>query len=291
MRQSDMQESVYVIGIYLLTFAAATVAVGWIAVIAQDLLQAYESHYVENVSRSLASMFIFQDPRRLFLLNIVITLVFLLGAVLLTRNPLYIAVLTGIGFSIPRVLIWRARRKRLEQFAQQLVDGLTVLSNALRSGQNLIQSLETLELETSAPISQEFGLVMREYRVGVGIEEALENLVKRVPNEDLKLMVTAINVVLAQGGNLAEIFESIAKVIRERTKLEGKTKTLTSQGKLQGVIVGLLPTFLGGVMYVMDPATMRLMFTSLIGNISLAAMVILQVVGYLLIRKVISIEI
>jgi tight adherence protein B len=291
MRQTDMQVNVYVIGIYLLTFATATVVVGLITAIAQDLLQAYESRYVENVSRSLASMFIFQDPRRLFLLNIVIALVFLLGAVFLTRNPLYIAALTGIGFSIPRILIWRARRKRLDQFAQQLVDGLTVLSNALRSGQNLIQSLETLELETSAPISQEFGLVMREYRVGVGIEEALENLVKRVPNEDLKLMVTAINVVLAQGGNLAEIFESIAKVIRERTKLEGKTKTLTSQGKLQGIIVGLLPTFLGGVMYMMDPATMRLMFTSLIGNISLAAMVILQVVGYLLIRKVISIEI
>ncbi|MEJ2639974.1 MAG: type II secretion system F family protein [Desulfosarcinaceae bacterium] len=286
-----MQESIYVIGIYVLTFAATTVAVGWIAVLAQDLLQVYESHYVENVSRSLSAMFIFQDPRRLFLLNIVITLVFLLGAVALTHNPLYIAVLAGIGFSIPRILIWRARRKRLDQFAQQLVDGLTVLSNALRSGQNLIQSLETLELETSAPISQEFGLVMREYKVGVGIEEALENLVKRVPNEDLKLMVTAINVVLAQGGNLAEIFESIANVIRERTKLEGKTKTLTSQGKLQGIIVGLLPTFLGGVMYMMDPATMRLMFTSLIGNISLAAMVILQVVGYLLIRKVISIEI
>jgi tight adherence protein B len=286
-----MQEGIYVMGIYALTFVAAAVTIGWLTAIAQDLLRVYESHYVESVSRSLSAMFIFQDPRRLFFLNIIITLLFLLGAVLLTRNPFYIALLAGIGFSIPRFLIWRARQKRLNQFAQQLVDGLTVLSNALRSGQNLIQSLETLELETSPPVSQEFGLVMREYRVGVGIEEALENLVKRVPNEDLKLMVTAINVVLAQGGNLAEIFESIAKVIRERNKLEGKTKALTSQGKLQGVVVGLLPTFLGGVMYLMDPATMRLMFTSLVGNISLAAMVILQVVGYLLIRKVITIEI
>jgi tight adherence protein B len=286
-----MQENIYVIGIYVLSFAAAAVVAGLMAAIAQDLLQAYESHYVESVSRSLSAMFIFQDPRRLFLFNIVITLVFLLGAVLLTRNLIYIAGITVIGFSIPRLLIWRARRKRLDQFAQQFVDGLTILSNALRSGQNLIQSFTTLELETSAPISQEFGLAMREYRVGVSIEEALENLVQRVPNEDLKLMVTAINVVLAQGGNLAEIFESIAKVIRERTKLEGKTKTLTSQGKLQGIIVGLLPTFLGAVMYMMDPATMRLMFSSLIGNISLAVMVAFQVVGYLLIRKVISIEI
>ncbi|MDJ0780962.1 MAG: type II secretion system F family protein [Desulfosarcinaceae bacterium] len=286
-----MQDTIYFIGIYGLTFAASAVAVGWLTAIAQDLLEAYENRYVASVSRSLSAMFIFQDPRRLFFLNIIITLFFLLVAVALTRNPITIALLTGIGFSIPRVLIWRARQKRLEQFAQQLVDGLTVLSNALRSGQNLIQSLETLEVETGPPISQEFGLVMREYRVGVNIEAALENLVKRVPNEDLKLMVTAINVVLAQGGNLAEIFESIAKVIRERNKLEGKTKALTSQGKLQGVIVGLLPTFLGGIMYVMDPITMRLMFTTLVGNISLVAMVILQVVGYLLIRKVINIEI
>jgi tight adherence protein B len=286
-----MQDTIYVTGIFGLVFAATAVTVGWLTAIAQDLLRAYESHYVENVSRSLSAMFIFQDPRRLFFLNILITLVFMLVAVVLTRNPVYIALLTGIGFSIPRVMIWRARQKRLNQFAQQLVDGLTVLSNALRSGQNLIQSLETLELETSAPISQEFGLVMREYRVGVNIEAALTNLVKRVPNEDLKLMVTAINVVLSQGGNLAEIFESIAKVIRERSKLEGKTKALTSQGKLQGVVVGLLPTFLGGVMYLMDPATMGLMFTSLVGNLSLGGMVILQVVGYLLIRKVVSIEI
>lgn len=289
-----MQDSIYiiyVIGIYALTFAATAATIGLLTLVAQDLLRDYESHYVESVSRSLSAMFIFQDPRRLFLLNIIIALIFLLGALFLTRNPLYITVLTGIGFSIPRFLIWQARQKRLQQFAQQLVDGLTVLSNALRSGQNLIQSLETLEMESTPPISQEFGLVMREYRVGVSIEEALENLVKRIPNEDLKLMVAAINVVLAQGGNLAEIFESIAAVIRERNKLEGKTKALTSQGKLQGLVVGLLPTFLGGIMYLMDPATMRLMFTSLVGNISLAAMVVLQLVGYLLVRKVVSIDI
>jgi tight adherence protein B len=289
-----MQDSIYiiyVIGIYALTFAATAATIGLLTLVAQDLLRDYESRYVESVSRSLSAMFIFQDPRRLFLLNIIIALIFLLGALFLTRNPLYITVLTGIGFSIPRFLIWQARQKRLQQFAQQLVDGLTILSNALRSGQNLIQSLETLEMESTPPISQEFGLVMREVRVGVSIEEALENLVKRIPNEDLKLMVAAINVVLAQGGNLAEIFESIASVIRERNKLEGKTKALTSQGKLQGLVVGLLPTFLGGIMYFMDPATMRLMFTSLVGNISLAAMVVLQLVGYLLIRKVVSIEI
>lgn len=286
-----MQDGIQKLIIYALIFLSAGLLAWVVAKFVQKLFGEYEKRYVEQATKTLSALFIFQDARKLFILNVAVTLLLALIGFALTRNILYTCLFAAVGFAIPRVLIWRAKQKRLDKFAEQLVDGLVVMSNALRSGQNLTQALETLELEMSPPISQEFGLVTREYKIGVGLEEALENLTRRIANEDLRLMVTAINVVLSLGGNITEVFDSIAHVIRERAKIEGKTRILTSQGKLQGLVVGLLPTFLGGVMYVMDPSTMERMLSSIIGNIALAVMVALQITGYLMIRKITTIEV
>lgn len=286
-----MQDGIQKLIIYALIFLSAGLLAWVVAKFVQKLFGEYEKRYVEQATKTLSALFIFQDARKLFILNVAVTLLLALIGFALTRNILYTGLFAAVGFAIPRVLIWRAKQKRLDKFAEQLVDGLVVMSNALRSGQNLTQALETLELEMSPPISQEFGLVTREYKIGVGLEEALENLTRRIANEDLRLMVTAINVVLSLGGNITEVFDSIAHVIRERAKIEGKTRILTSQGKLQGLVVGLLPTFLGGVMYVMDPSTMERMLSSIIGNIALAVMVALQITGYLMIRKITTIEV
>ena len=251
----------------------------------------YEEYYVSQTSKTLTELFIFQDPRKLFLINIVITVMFLLIGIVITKNIFYILFLGSLGFFIPKLLIWQIQQKRIELFGIQLVDGLMVLSNALRSGMNLMQAIEVLEQEMEPPISQEFGLVTRECMLGVSIEDAMENLSKRVPNDDLKLMVTSINIVAEMGGNLTEIFDSMADMIRERSKLEGKTKALTAQGKLQGVIVGLLPTALGVMMYVMDPQSMERMFNTNMGNVAIGIMVVMQIIGYLMIRKITRIEI
>ena len=279
------------ITIYTLVFVSVSLLAWVAALFIQKVLGEYEKFYVQDISETLSALFIFQDPRKLFVLNMVITVIFLLIGAALTRNFLYALLAGAFGFVIPRFLIWRAKKKRLERFANQMVDGLVVLSNALRSGQNLTQAIETLEFEMGPPISQEFGLVTREYKIGVSLEKALENMVKRVPNDDLRLMVTAINVVLGLGGNITEVFDTIAHVIRERSKIEGKTKSLTSQGKLQAVVVGLMPTFLGIIMYLMDPLSIQRMFQTLMGNIALAVMFTLQICGYLAIRKIVSIEV
>ncbi len=152
--------------------------------------------------------------------NIVITVLFVLLGLIITRNPLYLALFGIVGFSIPKFLIWQAKKKRSEKFAIQLVDSLGVLSNSLRSGMNLVQAIEVLEVEQEPPVSQEFGLVLREVRLGVSVMDALKNLVKRMPNDDLQLMVASMNIVIGMGGNLTEIFDSMAHVIRERSKIE-----------------------------------------------------------------------
>lgn len=254
-------------------------------------VEGYGKTYMNRASKALSEMYIFQDARKIFLLNMAITGFFFLVGLVVSRS-FFVGLLFGVfGFFTPRFFISHLRKKRYQQFEAQLVDGLLVLSNALRSGMNLVQAIETLEREMEAPISQEFGLVIRENRLGVNIEEALENLAKRIPSEDLSLLVTSINIVHGMGGNLMEIFDSMADVIRERNKLKGKTDALTSQGKLQGIIVGLMPTVIGVIMYVMDPAAMQRMFTSAIGIISIGVMLGLQITGFFILKKITTIRV
>ena len=277
--------------IFLLVFCSVSLIVWAATILVTAALKDYEQRFVSATSSTLSGMFIFMDPHKLFVFNIVITMLFLVIGLVFTRNPVYLVLFGAVGFSIPKLLIWRAKKKRFEKFAGQLVDSLTVLSNSLRAGLNIVQAIEVLESEQEPPISQEFGLVLREIKLGVPVADALKNLSKRIPNDDLLLMVASTNIVLGMGGNLREIFDSMADVIRERSKIEMKTKALTSQGKLQGLIVGLLPTALGALMFIMDPPMMARMVTTTTGNLAIAAMFTMQIIGYLLIKRITTIEV
>jgi len=277
--------------IYCLIFASVSFFIWAASKLFMDGFEEYGKTYMNRASKALSEMYIFQDARKIFLLNMAITGFFFLVGFIVSRS-FFAGLLFGVfGFFTPRFFISHLRKKRYKQFESQLVDGLLVLSNALRSGMNLVQAIEILEHEMEAPISQEFGLVIRENRLGVNIEEALENLAKRIPSEDLSLLVTSINIVHGMGGNLMEIFDSMAEVIRERNELKGKTDALTSQGKLQGIIVGLMPTIIGVIMYFMDPAAMQRMFTSAIGIISIGIMFGLQITGFFILKKITTIRV
>ena len=277
--------------IYCLIFVSVSFFIWAASRLFMDGFEGYGKTYMNKASRALSEMYIFQDARKIFLFNMAITgFFFIIG--LIVSQSFFAGVLFGVfGFFTPRFFISYLRKKRYQQFEAQLVDGLLVLSNALRSGMNLVQAIETVEQEMEPPISQEFGLVIRENRLGVNIEEALENLAKRIPSEDLSLLVTSINIVHGMGGNLMEIFDSMAEVIRERNKLKGKTDALTSQGKLQGIIVGLMPTVIGIIMYFMDPPAMQRMFTTAIGIISIGIMFGLQITGFFILKKITTIRV
>lgn len=277
--------------IFLLVFSSVSLIVWAATILVTTALKEYEKRFVSATSSTLSGMFIFMDPHKLFVFNIVITILFLAIGLVFTRNIIYLIIFGVIGFSMPKLFLWHVKKKRFEKFADQFVDSLTILSNSLRAGLNIVQAIEVLESEQEPPISQEFGLLLREIKLGVPLAEGLKNLTKRVPNDDLLLMVASMNIVLDMGGNLREIFDSMADVIRERSKIELKTKALTSQGKLQGLIVGLLPTALGVLMFVMDPPMMTRMLTTAIGNVAVGAMFAMQIIGYLLIKKITAIEV
>lgn len=286
-----MTDSLLRLSIYILVFFSISIFVWVLARFFVDGFGEFEKKYLHKASKTLNEMYVFYDVRKIFILNLVLLFLFLVLGTAASGNLLFGLFMGGIGFFIPKLIINQARKKRLKKFEGQLIDGLVVLSNALRSGMNLVQAIEIVEYEMQPPISQEFGLVIRENRLGVNIEEALENLARRIPLEDLKLLVTSINIVHGMGGNLTEIFDSMAEVLRERNELKGKTDALTSQGKLQGVIVGLMPTVVGVIMYLMDPPAMIRMFTNLWGIISIGVMLGLQISGFFILKKITTIRI
>ena len=163
--------------------------------------------------------------------------------------------------------------------------------NLLKSGLSLIQSMDMVKEEMDDPLSQEFSLVLSEQRLGKPLEEALLGLEKRVGTEDVQIMVTSINILRQSGGNLTETFDTIAHTIRERKKVEGRIKTLTAQGVSQGVIIVCMPFVLAGVLYLMDQDLIRRLWTTPIGLVMLLFMLMLQVIGSVIIKKVVTIRV
>jgi tight adherence protein B len=157
-----------------------------------------------------------------------------------------------VGFFIPRIYLRMRQRGRLKKFNNQLSDGISLMANGLRSGYSLLQAMDAVGREMPDPMATEFKRVVREVGLGVDTERAFVNLLRRVPSDDLDLMITAINVQHEVGGNLAEILEIIGFTIRERVRIKGEIAVLTAQGQLSGYIISFLPVALGLLLYAMN---------------------------------------
>ncbi|WP_027937295.1 type II secretion system F family protein [Anaeroarcus burkinensis] len=214
----------------------------------------------------------------------------LLGMILLGQHP-GILVFAVIGYLLPHYILQRKVRQRAKAFDAQLGDALILIANSLRTGYSFMQAMDMVAKEMAPPISEEFARVIREMNLGVATETAMTGLTQRVASEDLDLVVTAMLIQRQIGGNLAEILDKIAGTIRERVRLRGHIRTLTAQGRLSGLIVGLLPFALGGVIFLMNPGYISGLFTNPVGQKMLAVGLFLQSVGVLLIRKIIDIEV
>lgn len=282
--------------ILLFIFAAVGFIIYFVSGPIQDAMKRNVFRQKEHVARELEQMFIFISvdglQRLKWSLAVVVAGVGLIFAWdFAPPGPIVIAIILGaIAYWIPEIFIIFLRRRRRAAFSEQLVDGLVMMSNGMRSGFTLQQAIDMLIEEMPAPLSQEFDLVRREYRVGVELDVALKNCVERTKDEDLALVVTAIQITRQLGGNLAEVFDKIVGMVRERKILHGKADALTSEGKMQAMVVGLLPYGFLFAMIKVNPDLMRLMWTTLPGLIALLFVIILDVVGYLWVRKVASIE-
>lgn len=205
---------------------------------------------------------------------------------------LFIAlILAVVGFMAPTQWLANKRNKRAERITAQLVDMLGMVSNSIKSGYGLMQSLEFAGSQLPAPLGLELRRTLREATLGMTSEAALGAMGERINSRDLDLVLTAINIQRAVGGNLSEILDNVAYTMRERERIRGDIATLAAQQKLTGIVVGGLPVFMFAVFTVMNPGYMSVFFEESIGRIILVAAVGLEVVGYLAMKRIMAIEV
>lgn len=195
-----------------------------------------------------------------------------------------------IGFAIPPIMVSRSRKQRQQLFNKQLGESLTIMSNCMRSGYSFQQALSSIAKEMPAPISTEFGRVVREMNYGTPMEEALNNLVARADNKDLELLISAVITSTQVGANLSEILDTISETISDRIRLREEVRVASAQGRLSGIIIGLLPVGIILLLMVLNPTYLTDFINHPIGRIMLIAGAVLEVIGFLVINRIVDIK-
>lgn len=199
-----------------------------------------------------------------------------------------------IGFFLPRMYVRRQQSKRLIRFNEQLADMLNLMVNSLRAGYSTMQAMEAVSKELPSPICDEFRRVVQEMQIGLPMEGALDNLLRRIPSEDLDFVITAINVQREVGGNLAEILDVISYTIRERVRIKGELRVLTAQVMTSGKILAIMPIALIGVLWFINRSYIMEFFSperGICGYIALGVAALLIVVGYFIMTRIADIEV
>jgi tight adherence protein B len=277
--------------VFIIAFCAILAGVFLVFVPLRDSIKRAGDREREKMTRKLDDMFVFIPVDHLLTLKLVASAIGAAAAFFLCFNlPGWTPYVTGVigavaGFFSPELVVKWMKRRRQKLFADQLVDSLIMLSNGLKAGFTLQQAVEMVAQEGKPPISQEFELVLREFHFGVDLETALVNSGKRVRNDDFDLAVTAISICRQVGGNLPEIFDRIVTMVRDRKLIEGKVDALTAQGRLQALIVALLPWVFAFFCTKINPELMQLLWTTVPGILAMALAVTLDVAGYFWVRR------
>lgn len=208
-----------------------------------------------------------------------------------TAGGIFAAILTVIGWKIPRPFMNMLVARRIKKYESQMVDALGLLSNGMRAGLTLQQSIGMVVQELPAPVNQEFDRILQETKFGIPLEDAFDNLVKRVPTEDNDMFVSSVNILKEGGGNLAEIFDTIAEVIRERIRLKQKIDTFVAQGKMQGGMIAAMPTLMALYFGSTDPKFFDLLLGTPMGILVLVIAYTLNIAGAFFMWKVIQIKV
>jgi tight adherence protein B len=279
------------LAILFFAFLAALLIASQIYPLIQRRLEEWQKKRVEKITPKLDNMFLNVPLPKLILFDILSPVILGVAGFIIFHSAVAALIAAVFGLGLPLLVITQMERARRQKFNQQLVDSLMVLSGSLRAGLSLLQSFEVLAEEMPPPVSQEFSLVLRENRIGIPLEVSLANLKRRMPTEDLDLIVTAILVARETGGDLTETFNQLIFTIRERSKLIGRLNALTVQARLQGVIMGILPIAFAIFVYSFNPRFFDIMLKNETGRMLLGAAFILEVLGIFFIRKFSTVDI
>ncbi len=259
-----------------------------------------KAKYIEQTEMELEEMLIQLPAKRLINHSLIIAgllafFMFIVGSLagrsFSPQSGAMLGIITFAGIlGACRGLIILLKKRRLEKFNDQLEDALLSMSNALKAGFSITQAIEMVIKQNLQPISIEFKLMLQQTKLGMTFDQALQNMAERVNSEDFFLVSTAIATARQTGGDLTGIFDRLAALIRERLRIQRKITSMTAQGRLQGIVLGLLPLVLLLVFFVLDPSLIQF-FSTPKGIILLIIVLLLETFGYLTIRKIMSIDI
>lgn len=244
-----------------------------------------------SAASDLEAMFIFTDAERIMVINVGVLIILPVIAWIISGNVLIVGACVVLAFIAPRFVLRYISRRRLHLFESQLPDALLMITGALRAGASLPMALESVAAEAKPPLSQEFELVLREMRLGTDFVVALESLERRVPLADLAMFTAGMKLAREVGANLAETLESISRTLRAKLQMEGKIRSLTAQGKMQGVIMSCLPLFLIFALTVLEPEAMAPLYHEWYGWCTMAVIAVAVSIGYHFINKITSIDV
>ncbi len=215
-------------------------------------------------------------------------------------QPIYVSAIIGaiVGFFLPRFYVKRQQKLRLNKFNDQLSDMLNLMVNGLRAGYSTMQAMEAVSRELPAPISDEFHRVVQEMQIGITMEKALDNLLRRIPSDALDFVITAINVQREVGGNLSEILDTISFTIRERVRIKGEIRVMTAQVRTSATVLSLIPVFLAIALWFVSPEYIGSFFTEssvlpqpLCGIVAVVTIISMIALGYFVMMKIADIEV
>jgi tight adherence protein B len=251
----------------------------------------HRERFERGVGVRMREAFLFVDTTRLFALQHLLTL-FAAAAAWWIAGAWSAALGVALAAALlPRLALAWLRRRRIEAFRQQVPDALMLVAGGLRSGSGLMQALVQATGELAAPARHEFGLLLRQQRLGVSLDDALASFDRRMPIEESALFASALRIGSAAGGSMAATLESLADAMRRKLAIEGKIRALTAQGRLQAWVMGALPSLLAVVLFAVDPASMRALVTTWQGWAVCGTVAVLQAIGVLAIRRIVAIDV
>jgi tight adherence protein B len=258
----------------------------------RPLLSKYTGEgYFARLETDLAQADIPLKPSEFLIIRFALIFLGTAAVIIISKNVLIGALSFIPLFFLHIPLLSFKKKSRVTKFSNQLAEFLVLIVNSLRAGQTFMQGAEVAAKESPAPVSVEFKQMLKEVSLGMQADQSMENMLIRVPSEDLKIVVAAYNIQRKVGGNLATILEQTAHTIRERQRIQGQINTLTTQGKLSGVIVALIPVALVFILGSLSPTYMAPLFGTFAGKILIAFAVVLQIIGAFAIKKIVDIDI
>ena len=279
----------------VLLIITVLLAVGLLGFVFSNFLGAMAGKRVDKLKataeKDLGDLFIFMDYKKLVYLNIGAFFFVPVVVWVVTLNPILVVISLAFPIIAPKLIVNFIRKRRLEKFRYQFPDALVMISSSMRAGASLSVALENLVRESKPPLNQEFALMLRNQRLGVSFDDALVKMEERIPLQEFSLFSAGTRISREVGGNLADMLDALADTLFKTLQTEGKIKSLTSQGKMQGVVMAGLPLLLMFALNILEPVAMHPLFHSLLGWGVLTLIAVMEFMGYMFIRKITDIDV